>query len=317
MAYIECANDVKLVAGHLEESILEDNRSFNFLEFFSNSIEPIYQYSVDVGDIDLEMKHRIFKHHLIAISCDRIVLCLEFSSEFQFRLMHKKGGLIRLHSLLSPSKFLNFCANSNILFVLAKQNDSTILYEFDQDLISRRVKEVSNNCIKLSCDDNYIYLLIKKSISSLCGYCFEIYSHSIQEIERDSFHTKELDDPSINAKYKFSLETELELHSQDNHTFVFYMNDHTKIEIFSKNKPVSGIIEVRHKVGPADTYIIFSNDNRIQVFYKFNNAWYLVCQNGQIIKKREFDNFNVTDKFCVTRDGSLVVISKDLNIKLY
>jgi hypothetical protein len=315
--YKKSDKDVTQVVGTLAETIFESRRSFNFLEFLSVSIEPINQYSINV---EMEI-NEAFNHHLIAFNLDRIVLCLSSNSHFQLRLMRKKGDLIQIHTFHSPSEFIAFCANSTRLFVLVKQHELKILYEFDQDLVLRRVKEVNSSCIKLSCNHKYIYLLIKKSICSFCGYCFEIHSDSIQEIERGTFNFRNLGEPNINTKHNISSETELELYSQDEDTFVFYINDSTKIARFCKDKPDFGIIEVRHKIASSDTYIYLLNDHesneQFRIFFKSNNAWYLVDKNGEVIKTRQCDNLNETDKFCLTTDGSLVIVSRDLNVKLY
>jgi hypothetical protein len=316
MQFKETNEDVKLVVGDLVETTLNSHKSFDFSYFLSEIIEPFYKYSMNIDNIEIEID-KDFQHHLISYTNDRIVICLLFKLKFELRLMDKKGDLIRIHSFHSPSTFISFCANSTRLFLLAKQDDVQIVYEFDQELLLRRTKEVDISCIKVSCDDNYVYLLIKKLACTVCGYCLEIQSDSIQEIERRSFKFMKLHAPNINDLYNNWPDTELELYSQGENTFVFYINDHTKIEIFSKEKLFTGIIQLRHNVVPSDVYIISSNVDLIQIFYKYNNTWFLVDKSGQVIKRRICDGLKDTDKFCLTNEGTLVVISKELNVQLF
>ena len=126
-----------------------------------------------------------------------------------------------------------------------------------------------------------------------------------------------LRDPSINMDYNISPETRLEIYSRDDDTFVFYIDEQTKIEVFSKDKYMTSLIELKHNINPSDAFIFTNERNSIQVFYKFQDTWYLVDKTGTIVKSRKDDGLKNTDKFCVTRDGYLILSSKELNIQLF
>jgi hypothetical protein len=80
---------------------------------------------------------------------------------------------------------------------------------------------------------------------------------------------------------------------------------------------MTSLIELKHKINPSDAFIFTNERNLIQVFYKFQDTWYLVDKTGAIVKFRKYDCLKNTDKFCVTRDGNLVLCSKELNIQLF
>ena len=114
-------------------------------------------------------------------------------------------------------------------------------------------------------------------------------------------------------------ETRLDIYSQDDDTFVFYIDETTKIEVFKKDKYKTSMIELKHSIYPSDVYIITTNlsGNGLQIFYKFDKTWYLVEKNGITVKKQQCDSLKNSDKFCITKDGSLVLVTKELNIQLY
>ena len=144
MRYIESEYDPHLIVGKLEEIVLAPaKKDFNYLKMFNKSNEPIYKYTLDGNEIDPfnEMNGQ-FEHYVVAFCLDRFVLCIVLKSKFQLRLMQKKGDLIRVQDFQPPSEFLSFCANTTRLFMLANQDKIKILYEFDENLLLRRVKEV-------------------------------------------------------------------------------------------------------------------------------------------------------------------------------
>ena len=318
LKYSESEFDPQIVLGQLDEIVMKFQNRFDFLNVLENIHKPSYVYSLDVDKIDPgnEMGGE-FDHFIVPFGVDRIVICILLKSRFQLRLLQKRGDLVRMHTFQPPSEFLSFCSNTTRLFMLANQDSIKILYEFDENLLLRRVKEVNDNSIKVSCDNNFVFLLVEKCIDSFCGYCFEIYTDSIQEIERGSFRFMKLRDPSINMDYNISPETRLEIYSRDDDTFVFYIDEQTKIEVFSKDKYMTSLIELKHNINPSDAFIFTNERNSIQVFYKFQDTWYLVDKTGTIVKSRKDDGLKNTDKFCVTRDGYLILSSKELNIQLF
>jgi hypothetical protein len=318
LKYIESEFDPQIILGYLDETLLECKNKFYFLDILNDTQKPDYKFSLDVDKIDPqnEMSGE-FEYYVVSFGIDRFVICILLQSKFQLRLLQKRGDLIRMHTFQPPSEFLSFCSNTTRLFMLANQDNIKVLYEFDENLLLRRVKEVNDNSIKVSCDNNFVFLLVEKCIDTFCGFCFEIYTDSIQEIERGSFKFMKLRDPSINMDYNMSPETRLEIYSQDDDTFVFYIDEQTKIEVFSKDKYMTSLIELKHKINPSDAFIFTNERNLIQVFYKFQDTWYLVDKTGDIVKFRKYDCLKNTDKFCVTRDGNLVLCSKELNIQLF
>jgi len=144
MRYIESEYDPHLIVGKLEESIAAPTKkSFNHLKMFRKPNEPIYKYALDRYEVDpLNEMNGKFEHYIVAFCLDRFVLCVVLKSKFQIRLMQKKGDLIRVHDFQPPSEFLSFSANTTRLFILANQDKIKILYEFDENLLLRRVKEV-------------------------------------------------------------------------------------------------------------------------------------------------------------------------------
>ena len=316
--YTESEIDPQIVMGQLEDVVIKYGNHFDFLNILDGIHEPNYKYSLNTDKIDPENEMGgVFEHFVIPFGIDRVVICILLKSRFQLRLLQKKGDLIRMYTFQPPSEFLSFCSNSTRLFMLADQDNIRILYEFDENLLLRRVKEVNNKSIKVSCDNSFVFMLIEKCTNSFCGYCFEIYTDSIQEIECGSFKFMKLHDPNINMDYNLSPGTRLEIYSQDDDTFVFYIDGQTIIEVFSKDKYMTDLIELKHNITPEDAFIFTTDRNIIQVLYKSNDTWYLVDKIGSIVKFRKYDGLKNSDKFCVTKDGSLVIITKELNIQIF
>ena len=316
--YVESEIDPQIVMGQLEDAVIKCRHNFDFLNILDEGQLPNYKYSLDTDKIDPENEMGgAFEHYVVSFGIDRIVICILLKSRFQLRLLHKKGDLIRMYTFQPPSEFLSFCSNSTRLFMLANQDNVRILYEFDENLLLRRVKEVNNKSIKVSCDNSFVFMLVEKCINSFCGYCFEIYTDSIQEIECGSFKFMKLHDPNINMDYNLSPGTRLEIYSQDDDTFVFYIDGQTIIEVFSKDKYMTDLIELKHNITPEDAFIFTTDRSIIQVLYKSKDTWYLVDKIGSIAKFRKYDGLKNSDKFCVTRDGSLVIITKELNIQIF
>ena len=172
----------------------------------------------------------------------------------------------------------------------------------------------------MACDNTFVFLLVEKCIDSFCGFCFEIYADSIQELERGSFFMKLMRNPHINLEYNLSPEIILDICSQEDDTLVFYILDNeTKIEVFSKNNEATNLVLVEHNINPTDVYLITTNTtgNLFEIFYKVKDSWYLCTSKGEIKEKRKVEDLKDSDKFCVTRDGYLVLISRDLNVQLF
>ena len=206
--------------GRIEENCNPSIKDFDFSTMFKEPNYPVYEYKLDRSYID-EIN---YEYHLISFGIDSFVICVKLKSQFQISLMKKRGDLVQLQNFQNPSIFSSFCANTTRLFMLVNQDSIRLIYEFDENLRLRRVKEVNDSSIRVSCDDIYIFLLVQKSIDSYCSFCFEIYTDSIQEIERGSFKfmISRLHGPSINEKYNLSSRTQLEICSNEKDTFVFY-----------------------------------------------------------------------------------------------
>jgi hypothetical protein len=174
----------------------------------------------------------------------------------------------------------------------------------------------------VACDNTFVFLLVEKCIDSFCGFCFEIYADSIQEIERGSFFMKLMKNPHINIECNLSPEVVLDICSQEDDTLVFYILDNeTKIEVFSKNNNATNLIIVDHNINPSDVFLITAittqGENLFEIFYKLNDTWYLCSSKGEVKLKRKIDGLKDSDKFCVTRDGYLILMTRELDVQLF